>query len=306
MKTVITKVTLTGIFLLGFIVLTATQCSENKKDGSLKNALIWRITGDNLPEPSYIFGTVHVVDSANSPIHKTVFEQLKRSDVLVLETDLTTENYQQKALEHAMMANDSIEGIMTTEEYETVRSFFLKEFRFPVEVVKKMKPFYLASLIGSLQSPRNSTSHEQFLMKVAQEAYKPIRGLSTLDKESDILSRISVEEQVDYLLDEIGRYKSGISSLQQNEIMEAYENAEIEKIHSMVYEALSSYDSIYTCMFSMRNRSWLPEMIRLMQEESCFFAVGVGHLAGESGLIRLLIKEGYKVVPVHLDFWFHD
>jgi uncharacterized protein YbaP (TraB family) len=59
-------------------------------------------------------------------------------------------------------------------------------------------------------------------------------------------------------------------------------------------------------MFTERNESWVPGMKRLMQKESCFFAVGAGHLAGESGLITLLRKEGYRVEPVHLDFWFHN
>ena len=293
-------------FLLILMAFSAAQCSETEKDSSLKNALIWRISREDLRKPSYLFGTLHVVDSTQYPIHKTVIEQLKRSDALVFETDLTLAGYLQKALEHAMMAHDSLEGVMKKEQYELVRSFFMEEFHFPVEAVRKMKPFYLASLIGSLQSPPGSTSHEQVLMEVARQEGKPVRGISTIEKESELLARIPVEEQVRYLLDEIEQYKNGQSRLLQQEIMEAYQAAAISRIQTSVYESLCSYDSIYACMFTERNESWVPGMKSLMQKESCFFAVGAGHLAGEWGLITLLRKEGYRVEPVHLDFWFHD
>jgi uncharacterized protein YbaP (TraB family) len=39
-------------------------------------------------------------------------------------------------------------------------------------------------------------------------------------------------------------------------------------------------------------------MKEMMSQGSCFFAVGAGHLAGESGVIQLLKKENFLVEPV--------
>ena len=36
----------------------------------------------------------------------------------------------------------------------------------------------------------------------------------------------------------------------------------------------------------------------MMKEQPVFFAVGAGHLGGENGVVALLRKEGYSVVPV--------
>jgi len=36
----------------------------------------------------------------------------------------------------------------------------------------------------------------------------------------------------------------------------------------------------------------------IVQKESVFVAVGAGHLVGDSGVISLLRKEGYKVEPL--------
>jgi uncharacterized protein YbaP (TraB family) len=48
----------------------------------------------------------------------------------------------------------------------------------------------------------------------------------------------------------------------------------------------------------MRNKNWIPLMAEQMPENVTFFAVGAGHLGGEEGVIALLRKEGYVVVPV--------
>jgi hypothetical protein len=54
-------------------------------------------------------------------------------------------------------------------------------------------------------------------------------------------------------------------------------------------------------MFPNRHKVWLPNMIKMMHEQSCFFAVGVGHLPGQSGILNILIENGYNVKPVNID-----
>jgi uncharacterized protein len=47
-----------------------------------------------------------------------------------------------------------------------------------------------------------------------------------------------------------------------------------------------------------RNKNWIPVMEKNMLQSGTFFAVGAGHLPGDDGVISLLRKSGYKVVPV--------
>jgi len=50
-----------------------------------------------------------------------------------------------------------------------------------------------------------------------------------------------------------------------------------------------------------RNSNWIPKLKSLMQNKSCFVAVGAGHLGGENGLINLLKKQGYTVEPISIN-----
>jgi hypothetical protein len=48
-------------------------------------------------------------------------------------------------------------------------------------------------------------------------------------------------------------------------------------------------------LLKKRNRNWIAPMARMMREKPTIFAVGAGHLGGESGVIALLRKDGYRV-----------
>jgi uncharacterized protein YbaP (TraB family) len=290
------------LLLLGIIL----QCTVKGKGETLENALIWRVRGDDLPAPSYLFGTVHVMDSNDLSIHPTVIEQLRHARALVFETNLADPDYQKLALHHSFMEHDSLEDLLSDEQFQVLKRFFLEEFEFPIEAVHKMKPFFVASLIGALESKGASRSHEELLMQIAVEDQIMIEGISDPDQEAAILNRISLKEQVGYLFMEMESHQDGTSEALKQEVFQAYERADLDSIHALISESLGQFPQIYHQLFDARNTAWLPAMIRHMQNQSCFFAVGVGHLPGETGLISLLRENGYRVSPVHMDFWFHD
>ncbi|MGE8427135.1 MAG: TraB/GumN family protein [Sphingobacterium sp.] len=47
-----------------------------------------------------------------------------------------------------------------------------------------------------------------------------------------------------------------------------------------------------------RNLNWSNLIPPMIIEQSCFIAVGAGHLAGDKGLITLLREKGFKVEAV--------
>lgn len=47
-----------------------------------------------------------------------------------------------------------------------------------------------------------------------------------------------------------------------------------------------------------RNNHWMEQLPGMMAKESCFVAVGAGHLIGETGLLTRFEQLGYTVEPV--------
>ena len=295
-----------AILCIVFQSLALTQCESNETGEPLKKAILWKITGETLNQPSYLFGSIHLLDSADFFLHKTVIEQLRRSDVLVLETNMDEPGYQQAALQQAMMEEDSLSGLLDTAAYREINDFFMDRYNIPLKALDKMKPFYVASMISALSADASTKSHETEFIRIAHEEDKPVRGIATIKTESEILGGIPMDVQVKYLLKEIEKNKEGSQEEKKEKLFDAYNQGDLVKIESLMMESVGAFPEIHNAMFIRRNQVWIPLMENMMIEESCFFVTGVGHLPGESGIIKLLREEGYNVRPVKMDFWFHD
>lgn len=276
------------------ILLLSMQVFSQKHEKSL----LWEITGNKLSQPSYLFGTVHIIDSADYFLDESVVDKLLHSEKLVFEVNTSMPDFAQKALQKALMKNDSLDNIYTKDEYEELNNFFKNEFGFPLAAVKKMKPFYLSSVVVALSMPKSAKSYEEELKKIADENGIEISGISTLDKESEILGRMDMDIQK-YSLDEaINEYRSGFK--QKEEIVKLYQQNDINGIDDVLTSNTDDASKkIYDIMFHQRHIVWIPLMEKLMSKENCFFAVGVGHLPGELGLLEQFRRLGYKVKPIY-------
>jgi hypothetical protein len=52
-------------------------------------------------------------------------------------------------------------------------------------------------------------------------------------------------------------------------------------------------------VFDKRNRTMADSIEKHATAGPCFFAIGCGHLGGQSGVIELLRKKGFTLTPVH-------
>lgn len=79
----------------------------------------------------------------------------------------------------------------------------------------------------------------------------------------------------------------------EDEILEVGRKA-IESYRAGPEKAIPSTNPGYI----YRNQMWMPELLKIFKKDNSFLAVGVAHLYGEKGLIKLLEKEGYTVTPI--------
>jgi hypothetical protein len=63
-------------------------------------------------------------------------------------------------------------------------------------------------------------------------------------------------------------------------------------------DTTGEYSSYTDLLVNDRNENWIPMIIDFAMKKPSFFAVGAGHLGGPKGVINLLRKEGYSLVPL--------
>ena len=66
-----------------FIFLTTTTNAQKPN----ANTLLWRITGNGLSQPSYLFGTMHLYDSRLFQFGDSVYSSLEKTDAYAMELD---------------------------------------------------------------------------------------------------------------------------------------------------------------------------------------------------------------------------
>jgi uncharacterized protein YbaP (TraB family) len=195
------------------------------------------------------------------------------------------------------MINDSLENLLSTDEYKIVDEYFTNTLGIPLNAVNKMKPFFLAELPVLLQLPKTKSYEEEF-KAMAIEQHKEILGISTIEKEYEIIDMIDLNIQSKILVKSVDPYKIKEDNSRRKKVMLLYKKQNINEILNTMKSAMAEYNIVYKALFPLRHEVWIPSMRNLMEQYSCFFAVGVGHLAGEEGLINILMENGYTVNPL--------
>lgn len=299
MKTNILKTATSFVVIICLLTFNAQQ-SNAQKSHAVKHekSLLWEISGNGLEQPSYLFGTIHIIDSSYYSMGETAKEKLSKCDKLVTEIDTDDPNFQQKTIFASLMKTDSLDNLLSKEEYEKVEAFFTEKLQIPLQAVKKIKPLYLAEMPAILTIPKNSKSYEEELVKIAKGQGKEVLGITTIEKESEIIDGISLEVQTQLLVESVDDQKFEEDKTRREKVMSLYQKQDIDAILNTMKAATAEYEIVFDVMFHRRHEVWIPNIEQLMKEHTCFFAVGVGHLAGEEGIIELLKKQGYEVKSV--------
>ncbi|MGB0368039.1 MAG: TraB/GumN family protein [Flavobacteriales bacterium] len=260
------------------------------------NSLLWKISGNDLAKPSYLFGTIHMLPADKYFFTDKMQSALDASDVLALEADIDIPLAEQMKMAADMIMPDgkTWKDYMTEEEYANLKSAFvdslgIKEKK--VDKYSKIRPIYVSGLIMT-ELLGKIKMYEKELSGMAKKAKKEIIGLETIQEQIKIVGDIPVEEQVEDL-------KTSTASMMRdyNAMLDAYTTqnlAELEKVSA----DHDSFETIEDKLLTDRNNRWIVSMKEMLPKNSTFFAVGAMHLIGETGLIKQLKAEGYTVEAV--------
>jgi uncharacterized protein YbaP (TraB family) len=282
------------MLIVGFQIIIPNSAISQKNEKSL----LWAVSGNGMEQTSYLFGTIHVLDSSYFLMESIVVQKFNTSEKLVLEINMDDPDFQSKVIQSYIMKDDSLSNLLSPQEYRIVNDYFTDSIKIPLITVEKIKPFYLSEMVGLLKIPKNSKSFEEEFIKMAHEQNKGILGISTVEQESEIIGQLSFEIQTQILVESVNQEKILKDEIRRKKVLGLYLQQDIDEIHTTSKMAMSGYGNLYEIMFPQRHEVWVPNMEMLMRQHSCFFAVGVGHLAGETGLIDLLRRKGYEVNPI--------
>lgn len=271
--------------------------------------LLWKISGNGLKSPSYLFGTHHVAPASMLDSIPGLRDALGRVDAVYGEIDMRGIDEQtsmQAMMKYAMAPADStLSKIFTAAEIDSIDSV-LKKYTggmLSVQQLEPMKPTVLASQLAVLQSmvafPGFDPAQQldKTVQNVAKAAGKDINGFESIDFQMQMLFGEPIIEQARSLMKAI-RNDNDIIAMSVK-LAQLYMQGDIEGLEELMLDpTLGMDESTAETMLYKRNSNWAKMLMGILPTASVFIAVGAGHLPGEKGLINLLRKSGFTVTPV--------
>ena len=275
-------------FYLGFLFLLISQGIFAQEE----NSLLWEISGNNLKESSYLYGTMHVSQKIAFRLDDVFYEALYQSEIVALESDPDT-----WLKDYGKMRGSGIgygTGFVT-------KGFYIYPFSIK-NPTKEIVSSYLSlddRLVNNILYRTNESSQnfeeetylDMFIYQAGKKYSKPIMALEDLEESTALVGRANMnamKPKPDEWLQKKMQTQDVMSLLQ-----DAYRERNINLIDSLDQAMYTEYyleNMLYT-----RNKNMVLKLDSLMQTAKVFAGIGAAHLPGKNGVIQLLRNKGYKV-----------
>lgn len=288
------------IFSLLLLIVTAV---------SVNAQLLWKISGNGLEKPSYLFGTHHIAPVSVIDSVPGMSETISGVDKIygeMIMSEATTPQAQQVMMGYAMAPQDSLlTTVLAPAQLDSLNTV-LKRYMGPMGSANQfaqLKPAMLSTLLALMQSQTifpNFNPQQQLdgeIQKRGAALGKEIGGFETIQDQCNALFGSSIIEQAESLMDMVRHDDQ--SAEMAKKLAQAYLSGDLNAMLALMEDPANGASEEWTeRMINRRNANWMRVMAGLLPTASVFIAVGAGHLPGDAGLISLLRKNGYSVDPV--------
>lgn len=276
------------------VLFSFAFCLTNAQ--KLDNSLLWKISGNGLKSPSYLFGTVHLTCDAS--LNKNVLAALDATQQLYLELDMDDPDMMSQMMNGMVMKDGvTISSLLASEDFKLVNEFIKTNTGLPLSMMDNYKPFLISAMLMPKMAGCDPQSIEQALIDVTKQQNEDIYGLETFEEQFAVFDAIPYKDQADDLL-KSAKDNMAADKAEYQKMIKMYNAQDLNALMKLMSESENKTASHDDILLINRNKNWIPRIEKTAKEKPTFFGVGAAHLGGENGVIMLLRKLGYKVEAV--------
>ena len=263
------------------------------------NSLLWKISGNGLKEPSFLYGTMHTSDARVFSFSQKVMPDFNETKAYAMELD-PKEAFNMSLVAKLMMGKGhSLKSMIPEREYAILDSIIQVQIGYPVKLFDNVAPVFTMTILEAGQLSLSDSSIEgnkevldMYFYKLAKKKKKKIIGIETVDEQLSALNSLSYTEQADLLVNEIRSFEKDTS--QGTDLVRFYLTQQLDSLASNDVDAQMP-EKFYKALVTDRNIRMANRIEQFIAERSTFIAIGALHLPKETGVINLLRKKGFTV-----------
>ena len=272
-----------------------TLCSmQSIAQGDKTNTLLWEISGNGLQQPSYLFGTIHMICKEDFLISEIVKQKFNSSKQVYLELDMDDPQLQVTMMQQMQLPDkETLKNKLGESDFKKLDSFLQKEMNMNLVMFDKFKPMMVMSILAQRLLPcAGMESYDMNFAKMATEQKKELLGLEKVEDQLGVFDAIPDSLEIRSIMNMVNDFESHKKEFSR--MSSIYKTQDLDALYQLMAESPEMMGS-QELLLDRRNRNWIPVMESVMKNSTTFFAVGAGHLAGSQGVLELLRKQGYKV-----------
>lgn len=275
---------------------------------SAEAQLLWKISGNGLEKPSYLFGTHHMAPVSVLDSVPGFNEALASADKVYGEmvmADATSPESQQVMMMAAMAPQDStLTAVLSPAAIDSLNTILAKYLgpQMTAAALNPVKPAMVSTLLAAAQTqaafPQYNAAQQLDgeIQSRAAALGKEVGGLETMADQCQALFGGSILAQANDLMQAVRNDDMAIDVVKQ--LANAYLAGDLQAMLDIMENPATGFnDEQADRMINKRNADWIRVLAGMLPTMSVLIAVGAGHLPGDKGLISLLRREGYTVEP---------
>lgn len=260
----------------------------------MKDSLFWQISHPDITvRPSVVFGTMHLcVDSPQ--IIDRVNIVMDEFDSVYTETslDVLDSAYMYK---YITLPDTGIwEKYMSEKQFNKARAIFIKAYGIDLTLYRTFRPLMIMGLMyQSIHlSDGQSEKLDEYIWQRAKHYGKQTDGIESIEEQARVMKMIPY----DYDFGMLKKWAKNVSTMnrQLKKLISVYYEEDVLALHKKSSKSLGALRSI---LLYDRNIIMADRIEKWHQQAPAFFTFGAGHLAGRKGVLTLLKKKGFTVLP---------
>jgi uncharacterized protein len=280
-------------------------------------SLLWEVSGNGLRQPSYLFGTYHLLGDDFVKTRPAVQKAYIDAQGVVVEMVIDSSKILQMAM-RGMMLNNSLDKLLPPADYDLVAATFKAQTGMDLTLFNRMKPVLTGMMFGQVYMKKQLDSlsalggsgrkgadlfgsaggqpMDLYFAANGKQTGKTVLPLETMEEQITLLyDHDPVEKQAQDFLKLIKEMDSVKD--QSRSLTRLYLAGDLDGLYNLMQTAQTEPGSM-AHLLDERNANWMKRLPALLAARPTFVAVGAGHLPGPNGLIALLRKDGFTVKAV--------